>query len=103
MDCIRDKFSMSNTVASKLVGDDTSRFIAAHSQQAFEEALCCLSVSAALQEHIDHFTILVDSPPKIVLYPLDSHENFIKVEGIAITLMSAPKSFGVLRTKFDTP
>ena len=29
VDCIRDKFSMSNTVASKLVGDDTSRFITA--------------------------------------------------------------------------
>jgi hypothetical protein len=103
VDCIGDKFSMSNTVASKLVGDDTSRFIATRSKSAFEEALCGLSVSAVLQEHIDHFTILVNGAPKIVLFPLDSHENLIKVEGIAITRMPAPKSPSVLGTKFDTP
>jgi hypothetical protein len=34
---------------------------------------------------------------------LDFHENLIKVERIAVTLMPAPKSPGVLRTKFDTP
>jgi hypothetical protein len=34
---------------------------------------------------------------------LGSHENLIKVEGITVTLMPAPKSSGVLRTKFDTP
>ena len=32
VDCIRDKFTMSNTVTPQLVGDDTPRFITTHSQ-----------------------------------------------------------------------
>jgi hypothetical protein len=38
--------------------------------------------------------VLLDSPPKIMPYLLDLHENLIKVKGIAITLMPAPKSPG---------
>ena len=36
-------------------------------------------------------------------YPLDSHEHLIKVEGIAVTLMPAPKSPGVFSAEFDAP
>jgi hypothetical protein len=35
--------------------------------------------------------------------PLDSHENLIKVESITVTLIPAPKSPSVFRTKFDAP
>jgi len=48
VDCVRDKFSMRDTIAPKLICDDSSRFIAARSQYALEKALCRHSVSAAL-------------------------------------------------------
>ena len=38
-----------------------------------------------------------------MLYPSDLHENLIKVEGIAVTLMPASKSPGVFWAEFDTP
>jgi len=48
MNRIRDQFTVSDTVASKFVGDDTSRFITTHSQQALEEALSGFAVASAL-------------------------------------------------------
>jgi len=103
VDCIRHAFPVSNTVAPKLISDDTSRFITTHLQQALKETIRCLSISAALQEHVNHFPILVDCTPEIVLFALDLHEYLIEIEGIAVSLMPAPKSPGVLRAKLNAP
>ena len=38
-----------------------------------------------------------------MLLTLNLYEDFVDKEGIAVTLMPAPKSPGVVTTKFDTP
>ena len=48
VDSFRDEFTVGDSVTPQLVCDDSSRFLAACSQQAPEEVLCCLSVPAAL-------------------------------------------------------
>ncbi len=56
-------------------------------QQALEKALCSLAVTPVLEKHINHFTILINRTPKIVLLALDLHEHFIDEEGITIALV----------------
>ena len=46
--CIRGDITMSDSVTPQLVCDDPSGFAVAHSEQALEEANCCLSISATL-------------------------------------------------------
>jgi len=48
MNRIRDQFTVSDSVASKIIGDDTSRFITTRSQQALEEALSGFAIASAL-------------------------------------------------------
>jgi hypothetical protein len=48
MNCFQHDFPMSDTMASKLVGNNTPWFITARSQQPLEEAFCCLPISSAL-------------------------------------------------------
>jgi hypothetical protein len=103
MGCIRDEFPVGNPVTPQLVCDDSSRFIAACSQQALEEVLCCLSVPTALYKHVHHFAVLVNCPPKIVLLPLNLDEDFVDKESITVALVPAPKSLRILWAKFDTP
>ena len=55
------------------------------------------------QKHINHFTILIDRTPKIVLLALDLHKDFIDEEGIAIALMPALQSPRIPRPKLDAP
>ena len=53
---------------------------------------------------IHHYlTILIHSSPEIMLLAIDLDENFINIEFVAITLMSALQSTGVLGSEFDTP
>jgi hypothetical protein len=72
-------------------------------QESFEEALRGLAVSSRLQKHIDHFTILVDRTPEIVLPTPDLHEDLIDKEGISVALMYSPESPDVLGSKLDAP
>ena len=65
--------------------------------------LCCPSVPVALQKYIHNVAVLVNSPPKIVLLPLNLDEDFVEKESIAVTLVPAPKSPRVLRAEIDTP
>jgi hypothetical protein len=48
MRCIRGNVAMGDAVAPQLICDDPSGFATSYSEQAFEEANCCLSISATL-------------------------------------------------------
>ena len=94
---------MSNTVAPQFVGHHFSRLAGTRIEQKVEETHRRLSVSTRLQQHINHFTILIDCTPKIVLLALDLHRGFIYEEGVAIALVPTPWSCGVFGSELDTP
>jgi hypothetical protein len=71
--------------------------------QALEEALGCSTVPLRLKIHVNHFAILVDGPPEIVLLAVDFHENFVDEESVTIAWVLPFQSPGVLGTEFDTP
>jgi hypothetical protein len=81
---------MSHTVASQLVRHDLAGLIPVTFEQSFEEALGGLTISARLQEYINHFAVLIDGTPKIVLLALDLHEHLIEEKRIAVALVCAP-------------
>lgn len=60
-------------------------------QQALEETLCSVRISALLQQHIDNFAILVDRPPQVSLLTSDSSKDLIDNGGVAVALMPTPQ------------
>jgi hypothetical protein len=64
---------------------------------------CGIPVSARLQKHINHFSVLVDRTPQIVLLTPDLHEDFINEESVALAWMFSPESPGVPGSKLDAP
>ena len=54
------------------------------SQQAFEESLCCNPITARLNQYINHITLLVNSPPQILLLASNLDKDFIDVEGASL-------------------
>ena len=56
-------------------------------QQPLKEPLYSLPVTSFLQEHINNFTILINSSAQIILFTLDLHEYLINQVRIAIPLM----------------
>ncbi len=63
VDRIREYFSMRNAVASQLVRHHRSRITAVLLRQPAKKALGGLAISARLQKHIDHFTVLINRAP----------------------------------------
>ena len=56
-------------VASKLVGDQPSRFAPLPFQQLEEEPLGRTRISPALDQDVNHVAVLIDSTPKVVTLP----------------------------------
>jgi hypothetical protein len=81
---------MSHTVASQFVRHDLARFIPVTFEQSLEEALGGLAIPARLREYINHFAILIDGTPKIVLLTLDFHKHLVEEKRIALLLVCAP-------------
>ena len=73
------------------------------SKQAFEESLSRCPITARLQKHINNFTILINSPPQIVLLAINLHKDFIYVECVAVAFVSALQSSGIVPAKLDAP
>jgi hypothetical protein len=71
--------------------------------QPLEEPPSSSPISLGLEIDINYITILIHSPPKVVLLALDLHEDFIDVECIAVSSVLSLQSSGGYRTKLDEP
>jgi len=58
-----DNLPVGYWIATQFVRDNLPRFTAMTPYQPLEKALCGRSITPGLQEHIDHFAILVNSSP----------------------------------------
>ena len=52
---------------------------------------------------IDDFPILIDGSPQVMLFAIDSDEDFVDVESVAVASVLSPQSPTVDRTELDTP
>jgi hypothetical protein len=91
--------AVSGRIAAELVRDESSRDTALPSQELTKEALGRTPISPGLDEDVDHITVLVDSPPEILLPPMDVDEQFVQVPGVAQPSTLASKPTGVRRTE----
>ena len=74
--CFRDQFSVCYAIAPQFVRDDLSGY-AARLKKTLEETFGCLGISSFLQIDIDDFAILIDRPPKVMLFGPNLYEHFV--------------------------
>ena len=72
----RNQCSVCNTIAPQFVGNDLSRDTACFNKP-LEETFCCLSIPSFLQIDVNHFAILINRAPKVMLFATDLHEHFV--------------------------
>jgi len=63
----------------------------------------CCTISATLNIDIDHFTILIDGSPQVVLLSIYLDAYLIEIKRIAESAMSLLKLTSIARSEFDTP
>jgi hypothetical protein len=62
-----------------------------------------MGIAVALNQDIDHVSILVHSPPEIVPLSLDVHEELVQVPDVSQPSLPAPEISGVVWTELPTP
>ena len=78
---------MCYAVTSQLIRYYLPGFILMYLQEPFKESLCGRTISSFLEKYINNFTILVNSPPEVMLFTINLDENLIDEESIAIATM----------------
>ena len=84
MNHFRGQFSANDSVAPELIRHAVPDFNAATAQDPLDKPLGGPAVSAGLQKHVNHFTVLVDRTPERALFAVDFHEDFVDIEGVPI-------------------
>ncbi len=86
---------MRYAIAPQLIGHYVPRFASMTSQQAPEEPFRRSPIPLGLQIDINHFAILINSSPQIVLLTVYPNEDFINEECVAVTSMLSLQSSSI--------
>ncbi len=74
----RQDLTFRGTIGPEFISHDHSGHVAQSLQQLAKEALGCLGVPAALDEHIEHVPMLINGLPEVVQFASDANEHFIQ-------------------------
>jgi len=76
---------MCDSVTTQLICRDLPWLTTMRPEQPPEEPLGCSTIAFGLEIHINHFAVLVDSSPQIMLLSVYLDENLVDEEGVTIT------------------
>jgi len=86
-----------------LVGNDKKWFVPLAAQQPSKESLRGALITAPLNQNIDHVAVLIHGAPQILLFTVDSNEDFVQVPNIAEAALTPLQLSGIVRTELLTP
>jgi len=100
---VRKKLSSSHAVAPQFVGHDHSRLVLKPDEQPSEETLRGFAIATALNQDIEHDTVLVHRAPEVMKNAVDPNEHFIEIPFITRPWPATPDPFREARAEFRAP
>ena len=94
---------MRNTIAFQLVRYNLSRFSLVIFQQPLKETPCSRTITTGLEKHINHFAVLANCTPQVLLLAIYLYENLVNEECISESLMPFSQSSRILWTELVAP
>ena len=95
--------AVGGAVTAELVGDDHPRHRPGPLQRFPEEAPGCGLVAPVLQQDVEHVPVLVDSPPQVLLHPVDLDEDLVEMPFVARPRAASAQGRGVGGTEPARP
>jgi len=99
----RQDLAFGGTIRSEFVGHDHPRHVAQTLQQLAKEAFGRFSVTAALDQHIKHISVLINSSPEVVQFASDADENLVQKPFVAGMRPVPFEAFGVDASETQAP
>ena len=99
------QLTLSDTVASQLVGHDHPRHTLKTFQQSLEEPFRGGPITSGLNQDVEHNAILIDRAPEIVLHALDPNEHLIEIPLVSWLRPAAAAAYAIseIRAEFLAP
>jgi hypothetical protein len=96
-------FALCRSIALQLVRHDHPRDVLSALQQLAEEPLGRLCAPLALQQDVEHDTVLIDRPPKVMLLAANADEYLIHVSFVARPWPTPLQSIGKQPAEAQSP
>jgi hypothetical protein len=74
----RQDLALSSAIGAKFIGHDNSGRVAQALQQLAKEALRRPRVAPALDQHVEHASMLINRSPEVVQFALDADKHLIE-------------------------
>jgi hypothetical protein len=100
---VRKQPSLSHAITSQFVSHDDSRFVSQSDEQPSEETLRRLAIAAALNQDIEHDTVLVHGTPKIMKDTVDPDEHLVQIPFVSRLRPAASDPFREAGAEFHAP
>ena len=94
--------SYGSRVASQFVGNDPYRFGTLATQESPKESFCGPLIPMRLDQNVDHVAVLIHGTPQILLFAIDSNEDFIQMPLVAQPSLSSLQFASIDRTELLT-
>ena len=94
---------MGDTVATQLVGHETSRFLSLTLQEFPKESPRRPPVPTRLDKEVDQVTVLIHCAPEILALPVDRHEDFVQKPRISESPLSTFQPPRVVGAELPAP
>ncbi len=92
-----------STVACQLVRDEHTRHVLTTFEEFAEKLLGCSLIPPALDQDIQHSSMLIDGAPQVGGFALDGQEHFVQMPFIARLRPSSTSLVGILLTERTRP
>jgi len=100
---VRKQLPLSNTVTSEFIRHDYSRFVFQADEQTSEETLRRLTITATLNQNVEHYTVLVHGTPEIMKYAVDPDEDLVQMPFVPWSWPASQDPLREARAKFRAP
>jgi hypothetical protein len=91
------------TVAPEAIGDEAAGDAAGSLEEPAKEPCGGVAVPSGLEQDVEDFAVLVDSPPEVQTPAANRHEEFVKMPGVVDRLGPMPKPPRIRQAKGLTP
>jgi hypothetical protein len=100
---VRKQLPLSDTVTSEFIRHDHSRFVFQAGEQTSEETLRRLTITATLNQNVEHYTVLVHGAPEIMKYAVDPDEDFVQMPFVPWSRPASQDPIRENRAEFRAP
>lgn len=99
----REDLPLGSSIALQFVGHDHPRYVAQPLEELTKELLRGPFITSPLDQNVEHVPFLIDCPPQMVMFALNSEDHFIEMPSVTRPRTPATELRSIPLAELATP